>query len=282
MAGKENRTHIHEDELTPYELYLVIRKKFKLIVGLFIVTVVLTSMISYLMKPIYRGSFIIKVPSFSTDEMNREPLIALVEVERLIKQLDDLRREKQLKKLSESLNMEEEKTAKIVSLKARALAHTTQSAEVTADILDPQLINELKDSIPGFLNQYQPFKERVSEKRERLLPLKDHIHSKIKEMEALVHTVTARMKKGTLKNGGLNPVAMEKDLISLRQELIEIENEISSLRGFEISVEPVVPRKPVKPKTAVNITIAGIMSILIGLIISFFLEWLEKNRKAAA
>jgi hypothetical protein len=65
------------------------------------------------MKPVYRSSFVLKVPR-STEGMS-----SITPVESLIKKLDERIDEKQFKELSMTLGMNEDEVKELVSLKTK-------------------------------------------------------------------------------------------------------------------------------------------------------------------
>jgi uncharacterized protein involved in exopolysaccharide biosynthesis len=72
---------------------------------------------------------------------------------------------------------------------------------------------------------------------------------------------------------------LEKEIITLKHELYELENKIQLAKGYAIVSEPFIPRKPIKPRKLLNIAMAGIISLFLGLFLAFFLELVEKHKK---
>ena len=276
-----------EEEIDLYELCLTLKKRFKLIAGVFIAAVLITVVISFLLPPVYRGSFIIRVPmipetqtgSIFNEGLNKQvPLINPKEAVNLISNLDRLRKEKQIRKLSDALGISNEKIGALVELTANAPMGVNDSIEVVIDVSSPVFINDFKDGILGFLNENKYDKKRISLRRASLLSLREELVNNISEVEAVKKLVNNQIKEDKTKELGFNPIEMDKEVIIFKQMLKNVGNEIKLLKGFEIVIEPVISDKPVRPKKVLNVAIAGISSLFLGVFLAFLLEWPNRNR----
>jgi uncharacterized protein involved in exopolysaccharide biosynthesis len=54
-----------EDEINIYEVFLIIKKRVKLIISILLVALLLTGVVSYFMKPTFQSTFTVKAPSLS-------------------------------------------------------------------------------------------------------------------------------------------------------------------------------------------------------------------------
>ncbi len=286
MEGQKREKFYSEEEIDIYELCLILKKRFKLIAGVFISAILITALISFLLPPVYRSSFIIRVPMIPETQMKsifneglsvRVPLINPKEAVTLIENLDRLRKEAQIRKLSDALGISDEKIGALVKLTANVPSDVKDSIEVVIDVGSPVLINDFKDAILGYLNKNQYAKKRISLRRASLLALREEIKNNISEVEAVKKLVNNQIKENQTKELGFNPIDMDKEVIIFKQMLRDVENEIKLLKGFEIVIEPVISDKPVRPRKALNVAIAGISFLFIGILLAFLKEWAEKH-----
>jgi capsular polysaccharide biosynthesis protein len=283
MEGQKRENFYLEEEVDFYELCLILKKRFKLIAGGVISAVLITVVISFLLPPVYRGSFIIRVPIISENQAFNEglntqvPLIKPKEAVNLIENLDRLRKDGQIKKLSDALGISDEKIGALVELTANAPRDVKDSIKVVIDSTSPVLINDFKDGVLRFLNENQYAKKRISLRRASLLSLREEIKNNISEVEAVRKLVRNQIREDKTKELGFNPIEMDKDVIIFKQTLRNVENEIELQKGFEIVVEPVISDKPVKPKKALNVAIAGTSFLFLGILLAFLKEWAEKH-----
>lgn len=64
--------------------------------------------------------------------------------------------------------------------------------------------------------------------------------------------------------------------MDLKIEKIAVEQAIRNLKGMEIVGQLYVSRNPVKPRTTMNIALAGITSLFAGIFIVFLMEYSER------
>ncbi|BCB96345.1 hypothetical protein JZK55_12670 [Dissulfurispira thermophila] len=67
--SQQERPETYEDEINLYDYWKVIVKRKSLIIGLFLVVTVASSIISLLMPKIYRGEVVLKLPAITSKEL---------------------------------------------------------------------------------------------------------------------------------------------------------------------------------------------------------------------
>lgn len=274
MDEKKNQiTLIDEDEIDLYDLYLVLKKRARLIVIIFLTITIISGVISFLLPPVYSGKVVIRLP-----RVYEKVIITPSETKAILNELDELREEGRFNELSKKLNIDNAKVSELAELSANAPRGEHEFIEATIDVYDPDLIMDIKDALITYLNSNNYVKERVGLQKESLNHLKEEILKKINEIEALKEYIVNEIKHGKVKDFGFNPLNLDKEVINLKQRLKNIEKDITLLKGFEVVVEPTIPVKPSKPKKKLIIAVAGFTSLFFGIFLAFFMEWLERNR----
>jgi capsular polysaccharide biosynthesis protein len=279
-------------EISVREFSMMLKKRRRLIVFFFFFAVTFTAVVSYIMPPVYRSSFIVRgstPPVYLSSFMVRgssvspkEPAIFNYEVIKTIDELDDLRKEKRTTDLAEALDLDEKSTIGIAKLKATSPSREQSIEnviEITIDMYSPTLTHKLAEGIVKCINQNPYINQRVLIRKQSLTHLKDEIQAKIADIEMLRNTVIRQIREDRHKQVGFNPIGLDTEVITLRQRLVDIDNELKLLKGFEISMEPVVPKKPVKPRKVFNIAFAGITALFMGVLISLILEWIGMEKR---
>ena len=281
----------HPGEIDVREFSLMLKKRRRLIAFFFVFAVTLAAVISFVMPPVYRSSFIVRgstppvyLSSFivrGSTISPKEPAIFSYEVIRTIDELDGLRKEKRIADLAEALGIDQKSTIGIAKLKAISPSReqsVENVIEITIDMYSPALTHKLADGIVKCINQNPYINQRVFIRKESLTHLRDEIQAKIADIEVLRNTVIRQIREDRHKQVGFNPIELDTEVITLRQRLVDIDNELRLLKGFEISMEPVIPKKPVKPRKVFNIAFAGITAIFLGVLISLILEWIGSEK----
>lgn len=276
-----------DDGMDIFDLYLIIRKRLGLIFVLTAVSVFAAAIIGFSTAPVYKGSILIRVPSFEVMQASGAafvpqpsvPVISIAETERLIRGLDELRKEGRFEELSSKLNLPEERVRKLVSLKAMAIKGNDAIVEATVEVLDSTLVRDFKDALFGYLNGNRYVAERIALRRDELTLYAAEIAFGVSDMGALKKAITHHAKRGGLNSVGFNPLEMEKEYLALTTKLRNVENEIRLLKGFETAVETNVPQSPARPRKMRYILVAGVSAIFAGVLLAFLLELPRRRNK---
>lgn len=67
------------------------------------------------------------------------------------------------------------------------------------------------------------------------------------------------------------------ELLTQQYELAKIEEAKDEI-AFQVIDSAIPPEKPIKPKIALNLVLAGVTSLFLGILLAFFLEYLEKMK----
>ncbi len=273
----EHTETVFKDEINLYDFYLIFKKKFILILITVVISVGVTVVISYLTKPVYRSTFIVKVYSVQ----DNSPLISPSEADKIFIALDNLRKEKQLDELSKKLSINNETAKNIAKLSAATIRDSKDLLEITIDTYSnsKEYVNVLINSIMQYLSQNQYVNDKIASLKESNLHLKGEIEARIQEIEAYKNIIFTHIKEHRAQYLGFNPLMLDEEIINLKQKLVELDIVLKFLKGFEITVGPTTSQQPVKPKIALNVLISAIISFLFGVFLALFIEWFEKHKK---
>lgn len=269
MNDKNSGPGHPDDEIDLYDLILVLKRRYRIVLGLFLVAVLASGAASFLQPPVYESSLIV-----------RTPLIFPAETEKLIKGLNGLLEEDNYTEFSKTLGIPEEAARGMVSLKAKSPHRQDEDyVEISLEVKDTGIIHTLNQGILHYLNETPYLKERLAIKRENLEHLKKEILDKIDKIEKLSAAVVDHIEKGRIKDIGFNPIGLDKGIIALRQQLKDLDDKLELLRGYEVAVEPIVSQKPVRPRKALNVAAAAAGSLFFGVFLALFVDWWERKRQ---
>jgi capsular polysaccharide biosynthesis protein len=263
----EQQNRENNDEINLYDFWKVIVKRKMLIIGLFIVIVVSTAIGSFLMPDIYRGEACLLVI------INSE-VIKAKEITDLIGKIDD---EKQLRMVSKS-------EPNINKIKFDAIKDSKNKIIVTIDARKIDDIPKALSEVVGYLNNVDIIKSQVSRDKAILLKQSAELSDLIKSSPDLLATYHKLFKAGKLSTVGFNPIEVNKRISEIKVELLGIEQLLSRLNngGIEIAAQPYVSNRPVSPKILRNVVASGILSLLLGVFLAVFIEYIGniKNKKS--
>jgi len=68
------------------------------------------------------------------------------------------------------------------------------------------------------------------------------------------------------------------EINSLENQINSLQGQIEDIRPTQVIKSPTVSASPIKPRPLLNIVIAAILGLFIGVFLAFFQEWWEKNK----
>jgi len=110
-----------------------------------------------------------------------------------------------------------------------------------------------------------------------LFDTKEKLANKKQEIENLY------LEINDLKSGkedlGVKINSMKSSIEGLNSEINSLKASLGNVRPTKVIKEPTVSETPVSPRLLLNMAIAGVLGLFLGLFFVFFLEWLEKNKQ---
>ncbi|EDP75562.1 Wzz/FepE/Etk N-terminal domain-containing protein [Hydrogenivirga sp. 128-5-R1-1] len=265
---KERKEELYyEDEIDLYELWLKLKKRWRVILVTVVVFIAASVTYLFITKPVYRTSFLIKVPG----------IITPVEASEYVKSVKRLLKEKRYEEVAKLLSVDKDTVLSIHNLEARELRKSKDVIGVTLEVYDPSVINGLSKAIVNYLNHNELIAEKIELRKRELSEKIAIIENRVKALKE-----TKKLVNRLVEQGGevyFNPAEIDKTIQSFENQLVSLKVQLKALKGFEISVKPPIPEKPDKPKKKLIIAVAGVSSLFLGVFLALFLEWLEEARR---
>ncbi len=250
---------VNEDEINLYDYWKVIVKRKRLIIGLFLISVITTTLLGLLMPKIYKGEAVFIITP--------KELITAKEIVEIIGD----RKEKELKELVFTKN-----PGLVKRLKIAAYKNSTDKLKVTIEAKREDVQRAIS-VLAEYIGNHPIFRRKIEQEREKLLKQAEEISKNIKASEDMLISFKELLKTGKLVVVGFNPINLNKDISNLKIEKIIVRQAIENLKGVEV-LEQNVSSKPIKPRIMLNIALAGIVAIFIGILLVSFMEYIERIR----
>lgn len=255
--NQQEKPAIYEDEINLYDYCKVIVKRKSLIIGLFLVAILASAIISFLMPKIYRGEVVLKL---TTKELTTKELLSIIG-----------------KPDGERIKTILPKTHNFVSgITLNELKGSADKLQVFIESKNPDRIPDIIAELVEYMNNYPLIKRYVEQEKERLLKQSEELSKIIEDSTELKNNYKKMLTAGRLIPIGFNPIDLDKRLSDLKIEKIVVEQAIRNLKGMEIVGQLYVSRNPVKPRTTMNIALAGITSLFAGIFMVFLMEYSER------
>ena len=237
---------VYEDEIDLYELLLVLKKRFKLIIAVFVLGVVAAAVVSFLMPNIYQARTTMLVDSFLTQAF--------------------------LNNLQQYHFKGENKFSFIIPLQADRHVNNMGLAILNGLEFKKKVLNKIK-AIYGNTEEIQNLERSLGNK-------KSLFESKVdRETQAIVVLSEHKDKK-------LSEDILKAALEEFEKELDKISHNYQKMFGqgyeksdknsiFIVNVieQPTSLEKPVKPKRKLIIAVSGVTFLILGVFSAFVIEW---------
>jgi uncharacterized protein involved in exopolysaccharide biosynthesis len=258
----EQLNKTNEDEITLYDLWKVIIKRKKMIIGLFLIFVIPVAIVSFYAPKIYKGEAVLMVlPAVN---------MTAKEVTDFFGKIDDGTETKILPKTHDLIS----------DIKLKPSRESTNKIEVIVESKDTNAIQPALSEVIDYINTIDLVKSNVKEQQEKLLKQSTELSSVIAESSALLNTYVHLLKSGKFTPVGFNPLDLNRKIYDMKLEKLQMEQSLQRLKGgVEIARQLYVSNHSVKPAKKKNVMIAGMSGLFLGIVLAFFMEYVERIKK---
>ncbi|MDK2887529.1 MAG: hypothetical protein PWP72_407 [Thermoanaerobacter sp.] len=268
-----------EEELDLRDLILILWKRRRLILGIFITAVVAAAAISFITPPTYEVSTIIALgvfpdPTYTSQASAREILLSDELLLTVIKDLKlNVPREK-FRSFKETIKVESIKDTNFLKISVQ-----TQNRSEGKAIVEKMVELFKERSEPSYQQHRQLLANQLNSVRTRL----SAIETDIKKTREVLNAIESA--------SGISPV--EKDLrrsrtleylqseesqrIELLDRYLALQKEINELKNVQVIRGAREPVYPVKPNKKLNVALAGMLGLMSGIFMAFILEYFQHN-----
>jgi len=278
---------IREEEIDLREYINVLLKRKGIIILIFLIAVITAAVISYfILTPIYQSSVSFQVnteytkqpyyyPSSYSNPYISDILVLLTSDSILEEATERINLGYNFIKIKEKVEATNIKDTNIITL--------------TMEDEDPKIAKDLANSIVEvFMEKNQSIydeKRKIVEENLKIYEeqLKD-IERNIIEIEKTKQKVSSStgisdVEKLFQTSLLLNSLVTERNSRNfLISKISSIKEDLMNYKGFKIISSATEPTTPIKPNKKLNILIAGVLGLFVGIFVAFFLEFWQKGK----
>jgi len=254
MNTKSENEIIADDEINLYDYWKVLVKRKKVFLGIFLVPLVIAIIISLIMPRYYRGESEITIPVITATNMVN-----------LIGNIDEAKKVKIFAGNSGSIK----------SVLVSTPKKSTDKISITIDAKTADMLPQAFKDMLGYINNIPEIKEEIVKMQEENdLKLKKLIEVK-KANIVFLNELLDMIKKRQLTAVNINPADLVKrdDDLSLEIKNLQRVKEKSCILG-----PPSITKQPANSQIKNIIIITGILSLMAGFFVVFFLDYIERRK----
>ena len=286
-SGKPPYVSGDDDEIDLYELGMVLARRWKLIIGIFIAALIISAAVSlFLLKPVYKSSFLIKT-RIAHETTKAVGNIQYINFEIKNKNYDAISKQLNIPvKYVKAIKAIKAKRIKIASKKVLTTkSHVIKVTMLATNKMVPSLIAK---NLVSYINNTKYVKMMESHTKSNLLYQKMLLLNNIKTISDILGNL-----KGLCSNNlsSQNPLLLyghlNFHLRALMNKLVNTKLQIKNIdfmlkhHLYAISwvlTKPYIPSVPFKPNKKLIVAVSGISALFLGIFLAFFLEFIEKNK----
>lgn len=265
---------MEEKEVDLRDYINMVKKRWKIILIIFLVFTIGSAVVSFLLPRIYESTAMIKIGKMrNMDLENPSTVIEIFRtkpmVEKVAQELNIPAAHGQLGKLISKIRMREK--SGLLEIKGRGEtpeeALTLVNAAATA-VLERH--EEIFEQAKLILEEYLASgKQRLDEMEKEI----NILQKKIDELEATNSEAQALVAQGYMESLERIRDRYEQLEVELRQKKME---ESYGTVSTELVIPPTTPEKPIAPKKKQNVLVAGILGLFVGIVSAAIVEYFEK------
>ena len=256
----------YDDEIDLRDLILVLWNYRKLVLGIFLVSLIIGTVISFAITPVYQVKAKISVGNYAIDPDSGKQLMTPETAREIL------------------LSSDFQKEAWSSEINAGALDITpienTNILQLTLETSEPQqgvvLLNEL----------IAQFEEKTEEQYERSIDLLNNdLQNTERELQEINKNIdrTRKILENTsasqLQQAGLLDTLYRflEQRDKLAEKKLKTEQKLNSIEEMEVLQKPEATPSPVRPNKKMNIVAAGMFGLIVGVLMAFIVDYFSRN-----
>ncbi|MCG2707973.1 MAG: Wzz/FepE/Etk N-terminal domain-containing protein [Candidatus Omnitrophica bacterium] len=273
----ENQQCMQEDEIDIREYINVIIKRKKLILAIFLVSVVTAAIVSLRMPKIYEITSTVRLGNVNGVLIKNEEVKAIMlNQNSLLSIINDLNLKITPERLQKDIKISDIGGTNLLKMKI------TYPGIDTALKINDAIVNPL---ITQGQNIYQ---ERLAIVNERLKELDEEIRNSEGDIVRTRALISGLPNASGVSQSDVSLMiillqntlpAYESNLTTLRDQRNKLKLVVIEAKDFKVFETPIKPKHPVGPKKKQNVLIAGIFGLMFGVFLAFVLEFWQKSKK---
>ncbi|HHW41623.1 MAG TPA: hypothetical protein GXX19_10850 [Syntrophomonadaceae bacterium] len=272
----------YEEEIDLRDLLLVLWRYRKMILGIFLAAVIAAAVLSFVLPPVYQVKAVISLGNISGNTGQPTTVISPAVAKEMLQSGDLFREavESAGLDLSDPLIRSCKEGLKAEPVKDTNLIQVTMETRDPAkgrEILDKMVAIFARKGGEGFNKQRELTESELKRVKADLADVDKNISSTKDALTALAGTangLTVEMQRARLLDA-LSRFQDQRE--KLLDKKLSLEQSLNSSQGIEVIEKPAIPTVPVRPRKKLNIAVAGVLGLMVGVFAAFTLDYFRRN-----
>lgn len=264
----ERQSREIEEEINLYELWQVVVKRRAIIITLFLATVISVTIINLLLPKIYRGEVTLTIVEGSvilnSDNAILKRAETATEIIDILGSVDGKKKTLILPKTYISVK----------KLTLKAFKNATNKISVTIEANNQKDIPVAAIELVYYLNNMESVKANINQKEEILTQKSIEMSKLLESANNLTAQYEKKLAEGKLLDLGFNPIDLQKKIVDIKIEKLEVDQALSRLKNGRIQMmtQPIISPEPVSPKMTRNVILGSLLGFFLVIFLAFLLR----------
>ena len=281
-AKESEKTYVSDDdEIDLYELGMVLARRWKLIIGIFVAALIISAAVSlFLLKPVYKSSMLIKSNNANQNIKTYQEFQILAQY---INAINSNLSSGNYALISKQFGIPVNYVKHLNSLSVRQVKNSGLIS-VTIYVHKTKGFKSTAKGILKGINDSKYFTALSLKNKKYLLYKKALLIKELDKMNYIMDNLNM-LVKGTGENGKLlsiyvHPKSFLLEVGALKTEIYKVDYDLKHrlYLPFSLVSAPLAPRVPFKPNKKLIVAVSGISALFFGIFLAFFIEFIEKNK----
>lgn len=274
--NQENKAQFKDEEIDLMDYVIVVFKRKWLIFGIFLVAVIAAAVLSSVMPKIYKIDTSLEIGQINGAGI--EPPAQLIE-----KINNDVYGIFAREKLGISemefpkIKTENPKDTNLIKVEIESV-NSQQTKNILEEINNLILV-EHQEKIKVKKELLEKDIERIKIKVASLEEEKKNLEAKVEALEKVLPYQQTPGSQFALFDTKEKLEAEKQEIENLYLQINSLERSLEDIQFTKIIKSPTISEGPIKPRPLLNIVIAAVFGLFIGVFLAFGLEWWQKNKE---
>lgn len=274
----DNEHRYYDDEIELRDLIRPLWRRRWLITGIFVLAVFVAGIWSYMMAPVYQVHALISLGKFNSSIYTstgpaREVIVSDDFIREVAEELNLGIPNEQFRAFKDSIKVEAVSDANMLKISIE----TTDRAEGKA-VLE-QIFRAFYDkSYPEFEREEKLLRKQLATLQAALEDVEGRIATTAASLERIesgrLDTIERDFRRSQLLESAQG---FEEQRLALLDRALDLQKELNGLQTAKVIRSPREPITPVKPNKKMNVALAGVLGLMVGVFLAFGLEYARNN-----
>jgi uncharacterized protein involved in exopolysaccharide biosynthesis len=274
--NQEQKIHSEYDEINLMDYIKVILRRKWLILSVFVLAIIAAGIFSFVSPKIYRAETILEIGH--TRGAKIEALAQIVEKLELgvYRELIEARLD-----IPKNLKIESENPRGANFLIIKAESAEPKLAKTVLEEINNLISVEHQEKIKVEKELLEKDIERLKTKIASSEEEKKNIEAQIEILEKIPFEEQTLISQFVLFSTKERLEAKKQGIENVYLQISDFKRSLEDIRPTKVVKSPTISEEPIKPRLALNMSIAGILGIFFGTFLAFLQEFLQKNKTKA-